>query len=297
MNPFFSIIIPTYNRAHLIEVAVKSVLGQSFQSWELIIIDDGSTDGTGALLEKYRSDARIRYVFQKNQERSRSRNNGIALATGDFVCFLDSDDYYLPDHLSVLKCAIDTHPLTCAFLVRAAIECNGERMFPPVICHKEHNSVEFVFVNSFTAQSACIKRELLDTHRFDPALRIGEDRELWVRIAETCPFEYIDASTVVICEHGGRSVGIANEWACREGYATIKKICSEHRNSISATLRKQACSKEHFYLGRHFQYKGRNGKAMVQYIAALPNAEAARRKELLYLIFSNFKMIFSKKRK
>ena len=78
MPPFFSIIIPTYNRAHLISMAIDSVIAQTFENWELIIVDDGSTDNTKELVDNYCSiDKRIRYIYQENAERSAARNNGI----------------------------------------------------------------------------------------------------------------------------------------------------------------------------------------------------------------------------
>jgi len=91
--PLLSIIIPTYNRANLLSIAIESVLSQTYPSWELIIIDDGSTDNTKEVVLKY-SDDRIRYIYQENQERSAARNNGIRNAFGDWICFLDSDDFY-----------------------------------------------------------------------------------------------------------------------------------------------------------------------------------------------------------
>ena len=99
MNPYlFSIVIPSYNRAHFISHAIQSVIDQTFQNWELIIIDDGSTDNTKDVVLSF-DDIRIKYVYQKNQERSIARNNGIKRAKGIWICFLDSDDYYHKTHL------------------------------------------------------------------------------------------------------------------------------------------------------------------------------------------------------
>ena len=102
-----SIILPTYNREDFILTAINSVVAQTYNDWELIIIDDGSTDSTKDFIAPYTKDLRIRYYFQKNQERSAARNNGIDLAKGKFICFLDSDDYYLSNHLSILNDEIE----------------------------------------------------------------------------------------------------------------------------------------------------------------------------------------------
>ena len=100
----FSIILPTYNRAYLLPYAIESVIEQSYKNWELIIVDDGSTDNTRDLVKKYKKkDKRITYIYQDNSERSAARNNGILRASGEWVCFLDSDDKYLSNHLSMFK--------------------------------------------------------------------------------------------------------------------------------------------------------------------------------------------------
>ena len=103
-TPFFSIILPTYNRSNFLPYAIESVIKQSYNSWELIIVDDGSTDNTKSIVTKFqRKDKRIFYFFQKNQERSSARNNGIKNSTGIWICFLDSDDIYHSNHLHVFK--------------------------------------------------------------------------------------------------------------------------------------------------------------------------------------------------
>src|SRR3989344_1211017 len=90
-----SVIIPTYNRAKYIQRALDSVLFQSYQNFEIIIVDDGSTDNTKSVLEPYIKDPRIFYIYQQNQKVSKARNNGIAQSKGGYVALLDSDDYWL----------------------------------------------------------------------------------------------------------------------------------------------------------------------------------------------------------
>ena len=101
---FFSIIIPTYNRSGVLSIAIESIIVQRYEDWELIIVDDGSTDDTKKIVQEFlEKDSRIKYIFQENQERSAARNNGIKHADGDWVCFLDSDDVYLTNHLETLR--------------------------------------------------------------------------------------------------------------------------------------------------------------------------------------------------
>src|SRR5689334_14515250 len=100
MPPLVSVIIPTYNRAGLLPSAIASVIAQTFADWELIIVDDGSTDNTAETVQPGLHEARLRYVPRPNLGRSAARNFGASLAHGQWLAFLDSDDRYLPDTLA-----------------------------------------------------------------------------------------------------------------------------------------------------------------------------------------------------
>src|SRR5438874_1529861 len=109
--PYFSVLIPAYNRAHYLAECLDSVLAQTLPDWECIIVDDGSTDGTPELAADYmRRDARFRYHRQENAGVSAARNTGIRLAAGEWVAFLDSDDYYFPTALEALAQGAQTAP-------------------------------------------------------------------------------------------------------------------------------------------------------------------------------------------
>ena len=97
----FSVVIPAYNAEKFIMRSVKSVLDQTHTDFELIIVDDGSSDGTKKQLEQL-SDERIRYIYQENGGVSAARNKGIIESKGQYVCFLDSDDEWMPNHLAVM---------------------------------------------------------------------------------------------------------------------------------------------------------------------------------------------------
>lgn len=110
-TPLFSIIVPTYNRAQLLDRALKSVLAQHESSWELLVADDGSTDGTWAsLCDWKRRDDRVRCWRHSNRGQAASRNEMLKHAQGTWVAFLDSDDEFLPDHLASRRAAIASRP-------------------------------------------------------------------------------------------------------------------------------------------------------------------------------------------
>ena len=107
-SPVFSVIIPTFNRADLVLNAVISVLEQTFSNYEVVVVDDGSTDETRALLQPYAD--RIRYFYQENAGVSAARNRGIAESRGEYLAFLDSDDLFAPRMLEEAKRTFECHP-------------------------------------------------------------------------------------------------------------------------------------------------------------------------------------------
>jgi glycosyltransferase involved in cell wall biosynthesis len=110
-TPFFSVVICTFNRAHLLPRALNSVLEQEESSWEVIVVDDGSTDNTLEVVRPYLQAApNIRYMAHRNRGLPVSRNVGIAAAIGEYVTFLDSDDWYLPNHLSSRRAILAQNP-------------------------------------------------------------------------------------------------------------------------------------------------------------------------------------------
>lgn len=102
-NPFVSIIVPIYNRENTLSYCVRSIINQQFTNWELLLIDDGSTDGSAELCKAFaKEDPRIKYVKQDNQGAGPARNNGIEHSTGEWITFVDSDDAIMPNHLTQL---------------------------------------------------------------------------------------------------------------------------------------------------------------------------------------------------
>lgn len=99
--PFFSIVIPTYNRASALKVSIESILGQSFKDFEIIVVDDGSVDDTKGVVQFF-DNAAIKYIYQENRERSAARNNGMHHASGSYICLLDCGDIFYDQHLQVL---------------------------------------------------------------------------------------------------------------------------------------------------------------------------------------------------
>ncbi len=111
-RPYFSVIIPVFNRAHLLVRALDSLLQQTEKDWEALVVDDGSTDMTGIRVHRYINDTRvrIRYLYHTHRGTAYSRNAGILAASGRYITFLDSDDWYRPEHLRMRRRFLESHP-------------------------------------------------------------------------------------------------------------------------------------------------------------------------------------------
>jgi glycosyltransferase involved in cell wall biosynthesis len=182
--PFFSIILPCYNREKRILRAIESVLKQNFTDFELIIIDDASTDGTLKIIQSVNDD-RIKVIANKtNQERCVSRNTGIAEANGEYICFLDSDDYHLDNHLQELHdFVVKTGNKKGLYFVNSVNENESgeqsERKCPPFI---NYNSYAYFLKYTVNPQRWAVHREVFLTVQFDPEVTIAEDMDFTLRL-------------------------------------------------------------------------------------------------------------------
>lgn len=183
MPVFFSIIIPTYNRANVLSNAINSIVKQTFAAWELIIVDDGSMDNTQELIAQI-NDTRIRYVYQENQERSVARNNGIKQANGQYICFLDSDDEYYLDYLELLYAEIQkaNYPVSLIKSIPVIQFDNQPRKNFESDFVLNDNSVEHFLTTYSPLCAICCHHTILKEYTFDVKLKYAEDTNLWMRI-------------------------------------------------------------------------------------------------------------------
>jgi len=251
----FSIIIPTYNREKLIGSAIDSVIDQEFKDWELIIIDDGSTDSTKEVVEPYLRDERVKYIFQKNAERSNARNNGISISKGDYICFLDSDDSFLKNHLSTFHQFISKSK-NYDFIYSLKI---GEKHIT------QKNKYEQVFISDIHSQQVCIKRYLFEKNLFNPKITFGEDRELWMRIILHTNIKCTIIPTVQISEHDDRSIHLKNRTPVFKNRTLINQISKSYKNKLSNKVIRLKKSHAEFSIFKHFMYTDKKLKAL-QYL-------------------------------
>ena len=201
-KPLVSVILPTYNRGWILKEAIDSVLSQDFEDFELIVVDDGSTDNTKSILDEYAGD--IIALRQDNRGVSAARNAGIAFSTGELVAFLDSDDVWLPKKLTSQVVFFDSNPDALICQTQELWIRNGKRVNPKNR-HKKFSGM--IFKHSLplcivSPSAVMLKKKLLDqTGVFDETLPACEDYDLWLRISCQYPIFLID--TPLIIKRGG----------------------------------------------------------------------------------------------
>lgn len=195
-TPFFSVIIPTHNRAQLITRALDSLISQTEKNWEAIIVDDESTDETKKILFPYlKNNTNIIYIHQKNQGAAKAKNTGISAASGKFISFLDSDDEYESTHLETRKKVLEKNPLI-TFLY-GGLKIIGNEFVPDRIdpSKKIHLSKCVVGGTFF------IEKNLLKSLNGFKNILIGEDADLFNRIKETNATTQISEHATYIYHH------------------------------------------------------------------------------------------------
>ena len=201
----FSVVIPTYNRAHIIGQALDSVLAQSCQDFEVLVVDDGSTDNTRKILEPY-SD-RIRYFKQSNSGPAAARNRGITESQGEYIAFLDSDDRWYPDKLTQMDRAIGAHP--DAGLFYSDFQSVDEQRNYLRIERCKHivgdGYLQLLLYDFVGTSTVVVKRECFDAcGLFYEQLFGPEDWDMWIRITREFSIIHVPA---VLVEHTWQSRG------------------------------------------------------------------------------------------
>lgn len=233
-----SVIIPTYNRAKSIGTAIGSILNQTWQDFEIIVVDDGSTDHTKQVVEEF-GDDRIRYVYlEQNSGASHARNTGIGLAESEFIAFLDSDDEWLPEKLEkqmqvMMRASDNIGMIYCR--MRAKEEENDPIICPPDWIAKELLAGNMLAVlvahNLIGTPSVLVRKKCLEqVGGFDEKLSCLEDWELNLRIAEKWEIGFVDDILVEVHPSSGSVSTNARGYMETRCYL-IKKYWQQMRES------------------------------------------------------------------
>jgi glycosyltransferase involved in cell wall biosynthesis len=221
----YSVVIPTYNRAGFLKKAMDSVLGQSFGDFELIIVDDGSGDSTSALIEKC-EDNRVRYFYQQNRGPASARNAGLKKERGEYIAFLDSDDWWLQNKLERSRGAIERYPEYSVFHTQEKWFRNGRVLNQKKIHAKPSGYIfeECLRLCCVSMSTAVLKREVFETVGFfDEDLPVCEDYDFWLRVSVKYPVCLIDE--VLTEKEGGHPDQVSKRFPAMDRFR-IKSIAN-----------------------------------------------------------------------
>lgn len=197
---YFSVIIPVYNRAHRIEKALNSLQNQSFKDFETIVVDDASSDASFEIAKNHPLTNKIVLQNNKNSERCITRNNGIKAAKGKYICFLDSDDYHLPNHLELLYHFIQSKNEAVGFFFTNAWNEDEKGIRSKRYCpdFETHNSYTYFLRYTVNPQRWAVHKDIFKENLFDPKVNIAEDMDTSLRIlSKDFPFFQLKERTTV----------------------------------------------------------------------------------------------------
>lgn len=290
MSPIFSVIIPTFNRAEKLKRALRSVEQQDFAEFEVIVCDDGSSDGTRHAVEEFMDRLNIIHLWEENWGGpARPRNRGIAMASSPWVCFLDSDDWWYPNKLSCVRKALSKADVIYHDLdIYSANRKNkfkrikSRQLNPPIINDLLTRNSR-LFNSSFT-----VKKELI--HQVggvseNRSLIAAEDSDLWIKISKkTERFFYIPKS-------------LGAYWLDQENFTEmteaqinrIRALYEKHLTSLSGDIRLEATYYMNYSIGRIKQKLSQKNEARVLFQSATKSKNInLRTKSIFCLLFNGY---------
>jgi len=224
IQDLISVIIPCYNGENFLKKAIDSVLGQTYRQVQIIVIDDGSSDGSNAIASSYGD--RLRLVTQKNQGLARARNNGILESKGEYIAFLDADDYWRSDCLELLHKALKHSNAVLAYCGWQNLWLSGktgEPYTPPD--YESGNKLEYFLKSAapWPVHAALVRRNvLIEAGGFDVQLPSCEDYDLWLRIAVSRPIVRVPEVLAFYVHHNSGQM-TSKQWVQAAYIRLVKK--------------------------------------------------------------------------
>lgn len=204
-NPRVSVVVPSFNYAHFLPETLDSVLAQTFKSFELIVVDDGSTDNTKEVMKPYLNDPRVRYVYQENRGPSAARNTGIRESRGQLIAFVDPDDLWYPTKLQKQLALMESGEIGLCYCLAEHIDEAGNPLpdisfpHPPGATYKDLLYVNWIVGSS---SSVLVRKEIFDeAGLFDESMKGLEDLDMWIRILRRHKSAYVNEVLVKLRQH------------------------------------------------------------------------------------------------
>lgn len=289
MNERISIIIPCYNCQSTIAQTLESVFAQSFQSFTVYCINDGSTDNTGIILDQWSlRHKNLHVIHQKNQGQTKAKNKGIKISKGKYIAFLDSDDLWEPDKLLFQYALMEKKPdvglcYTNGLYINSQNEPQGEIGISTALQGKCLSTL--LLGNAIVASSVMIRSTLLETTGlFDETLTACENWELWTRFASVSNLAVIDKPLTLYRRHANNMSHNLEKMRLNR-LRVVDKNSKRYKDKIpnSAVLIKETFYKAHRFFGENYLWKLQLSKARYDILQALRYKPFDFKLYLLYL--------------
>lgn len=247
-SPLVSVIMPAYNVQQYISESIESVLAQTYQNWELIVMDDGSTDGTAETVKKYLQDKRIKYFYQENAKQSEARNNAIAKSNGEFIAFLDSDDLWLSEKLEISVREIQSGAYDLLFTDTYYFDDDSEYPFASLklggvvenIYEGREGILTFLECNRIPNLTVVVKKETLLKAGDFIKIAAAEEYDMWLRLLYNGAVFKAIAAPLSSYRMRANSITANDRLATFETMIIIKRFATQHveyRQEISKILK------------------------------------------------------------
>lgn len=267
-----SVVIANYNMGKYLSEAIDSVLAQTYPIHEINIVDDGSTDNTRDVVERYRGESRVRWHFQENGGQAKAKNKGIIESTGEFVGFCDADDLWAPDKLERQMPCFDLDPeIGVVHTNFVLIKENGELIGTPTRKYYDGWISGRLLVDNFVnGMASVIRKECFEkVGIFDETLPMGIDYDLWLRISTHYKFLFIDAKAYLYRQWEGQmSHRHTKRFEC--AVRIMNKFLQANPELVDDATVREAWA--HTYVGRGrglWAYEKDRREAMKHYLKAL----------------------------
>lgn len=253
MQPKVSVIIPTYNREKFIGEAIQSVLDQTFLDFEIIVVDDGSTDRTGDVVRAFASE-KIKYIYQPNRGRSNARNHALGRAKGRYIAFLDSDDLYLPGKLALQVVYMEEHPEIG--MIYTSARCIGEDGAPAKAKYDAtasgwiYEHIAFFVPVTITLPTVMVRREVFDkVGAFDEEMERFEDTDMWRRISKHYQINALHEQTCLLRTHGDNALAAQDPARIAEALDYYVEKIGREDGDVGIVLRRKGIARLYGYYG------------------------------------------------
>jgi len=293
-EPFFSVVIPTYNRAEFVVPAIHSVLSQTFSDFEVVVVDDGSKDNTEEVVAAI-TDSRIRYFKKSNAERAAARNFGIRVSNGRYVNFLDSDDAQYPHHLQAAHDFIRQNEVEI-FHLGYDVKLPDGRILRTLDRINLINQ-RILSGNLLSCNGVVARKDILLQHPFNETRELSslEDWELWIRLGARYNIHSVNSVTSTVIDHAQRSVVTGQDSAIEKKVRLLIQLVTgdpANRAHYGNKL-KQVVASAHTYAALHLRMANAPRSASRQHlwngIQASPGILFTRRTFVILLMLLGIK--------